>query len=106
MKIAWLTPYPAQGIGDAVEWHGFKKTFHSCGWIVNLQKALVALPGVELHLFVLQPRVERTQCVEKDGAFIHVIKSKKYIHCWFLNLFTNTVGCAASAHIGPINCFN
>lgn len=75
MKIAWLCPYPVQEMGSEIEWFIRKETFHSCGWIVNLQNALVQMPDVELHIVVLHPGVKRTQCVRQGGAFIHVVKN-------------------------------
>jgi glycosyltransferase involved in cell wall biosynthesis len=75
MKIAWLCPYPVSDLGDALQWGNCRQSTHPCSWILNLQRELVKLPGVELHLCTFNPGVRRTQCVEKDGAFIHVIKN-------------------------------
>jgi len=75
MKIAWLTPYPVVTLGDSIEWGVRRASIHPCSWIINLQRELVKLPNVELHLLTLTPWVKRTQRVEKDGATIHVIKN-------------------------------
>lgn len=75
MKIAWLCPYPAPELGGLLEWNACRPANHPCSWIINLQRELVKLPEVELHLFTLNPGVKRTQCVEQGGAFIHVIKN-------------------------------
>ena len=75
MKIAWLAPYPVSNLGDALEWRLRRVSIHSCSWIVNLSKALAEDKRVELHLLTLSPWVSRSQTVERDGVFIHVIKS-------------------------------
>jgi len=75
MKIAWLCPYPVPSLGDLLKWKIRREGFHPCSWIMNLSKALVRRPEVELHLLTLNPWISRTQVVEKDGTFIHVIKS-------------------------------
>jgi len=75
MKIAWLCPYPVPELGNLLEWKVRRPANHPCSWIINLQRALVKLPDVELHLCTFNPGIRRTQCVERDGAFIHVIKN-------------------------------
>ena len=75
MKIAWLAPYPVSNLGDALKWGIDRASIHSCSWIVNLSKALAEDRSVELHLLTLSPWVARSQTVERDGFFIHVIKS-------------------------------
>ncbi len=75
MKIAWLCPYPVPSLGDLLEWKIRREGFHPCSWIMNLSKALVRIPEVELHLLTLNPWISRTQVVEKDGMTIHVIKN-------------------------------
>jgi len=75
MKIAWLCPYPVPELGDLLKWKVRRTAIHPCSWIINLQRELVKLPEVELHLCTFNPGVARKQCVERDGAVIHVIKN-------------------------------
>lgn len=75
MKIAWLAPYPVSNLGAALKWGIHKTSTHSCSWIVNLAKALAEEKSVELHVITLSPWVTRSQTVERDRIFIHVIKS-------------------------------
>jgi glycosyltransferase involved in cell wall biosynthesis len=75
MKIAWLSSYPVTFLGNAIDWGVRRESTHPCSWIINLQRELVKLPGIELHLLTLTPWARRTQQVEKDGATIHVIKN-------------------------------
>jgi glycosyltransferase involved in cell wall biosynthesis len=88
MKIAWLCPYPVHEMGSEIEWKIRKETFHSCGWIVNLQKALVQMPDVELHVFTLHHGISRTQCVRLGGAFFHIVKNGvPFLHKGFPKYF-------------------
>lgn len=75
MKIVWLCPYPVSQLGDLLEWGVRERMTHPCSWIMNLSKVLAEDKGVELHLITLCPWVARTQVVEKDGVFVHVIKN-------------------------------
>lgn len=75
MKIAWLTPYPVSQLGDALKWGIHRTSGHPCSWIMNLSKALAEDTSTELHLLTFSPWVVRSQVVEKNGMFIHVIKS-------------------------------
>jgi len=75
MKIAWLCPYPVPFLGDLLEWKIHRTGAHPCSWIINLSKALVQMPDVELHLLTLNPWISRTQVVKKDGMVIHIIKN-------------------------------
>lgn len=75
MKIAWLTPYPVSRLGDLLKGGVRKQAPHPCSWIMNLSRALAEDKSVELHVLTLCPWIARSQTVEKDGMFIHVIKN-------------------------------
>lgn len=75
MKIAWLCPYPVPMLGNALDWAVKRTVTHPCSWIMHLSNAMAAMPDVELHLITFCPWVSRSQTVEVDGMFVHVLKN-------------------------------
>ncbi len=75
MKIAWLCPYPVSELADLLEGGVRRRSLHPCSWIINLSTALAGMQEVELHLLTVSPWIYRSQTVQRNGMFIHVIRS-------------------------------
>jgi len=75
MKIAWLCPYPVSQLDHLLDGGVRRFSIHPCSWIMNLSDALSGISGVELHMVTLTPWVARSQVVQRNGIFVHVIKN-------------------------------
>lgn len=75
LSVVWLAPYPLHLHQNDLVWARTRLAGHSCSWVVNLARALVARPDIELQIVTLCAGVSTTQSfTHTDGYKVHVVK--------------------------------
>ena len=73
IKVVWLAQYNVSTLQPQLKLNR-QSTQHNSSWIHSLSDSLALNKELELHIITHSQLIDKTQVVEKNGIFFHVIK--------------------------------